>query len=66
VDVDAKAAPDAGITETIAAGYSFQGRLLRPALVRLIEQSHSPKAKVSKPEPDNSQSQLPLEAAATT
>jgi molecular chaperone GrpE (heat shock protein) len=28
-------APDATVAETIAAGYTFQGRLLRPALVRL-------------------------------
>ncbi len=34
---DAQSQPQAGVTiaETIAAGYTFQGRLVRPALVRL-------------------------------
>jgi len=31
----AKPAPDAVIAETVATGYTFQGRLVRPALVRL-------------------------------
>jgi molecular chaperone GrpE (heat shock protein) len=37
--LDTKQAPTAGakIAETIATGYTFQGRLLRPALVRLQE-----------------------------
>ena len=34
-DDQVKPAPDATVAETIAAGYTFQGRLLRPALVRL-------------------------------
>ena len=33
----AQPAPDAVVAETIAAGYTFQGRLIRPALVRLRE-----------------------------
>jgi len=32
---EAQPAPGAIISETVAAGYTFQGRLLRPALVRL-------------------------------
>lgn len=32
---EAKPAPEAVVGETLAAGYTFQGRLLRPALVRL-------------------------------
>jgi len=35
VDEDAKASPGATVAETVAAGYTFQGRLVRPALVRL-------------------------------
>ena len=35
VEGDGKPAPGAVIGEAIAAGYTFQGRLLRPALVRL-------------------------------
>jgi molecular chaperone GrpE (heat shock protein) len=34
---DAKPAANALVGETLAAGYTFQGRLLRPALVRLQE-----------------------------
>ncbi len=35
VDGDGKPGADAVVEETIATGYTFQGRLLRPALVRL-------------------------------
>jgi molecular chaperone GrpE (heat shock protein) len=35
VDEDAKAPPGATVAETVASGYTFQGRLVRPALVRL-------------------------------
>jgi molecular chaperone GrpE (heat shock protein) len=35
LDGDGKPAADSTIAETIATGYTFQGRLLRPALVRL-------------------------------
>jgi len=35
VDEKVRAEPGATVAETIAAGYTFQGRLLRPALVRL-------------------------------
>ena len=35
VDVDAKAPAGAVVAETVAAGYTFQGKLIRPALVRL-------------------------------
>lgn len=35
IEADAKPAPDATVAETVAAGYTFQGRLLRPALVRV-------------------------------
>jgi molecular chaperone GrpE (heat shock protein) len=39
VDVDAKAPPGAVVGETVAAGYTFQGKLIRPALVRLSDGS---------------------------
>jgi molecular chaperone GrpE (heat shock protein) len=53
--------PDAVVSETVATGYTFQGRLVRPALVRLRETS----AAVAAPLPDAAsaqQSPLPLEA----
>jgi molecular chaperone GrpE (heat shock protein) len=52
---------DAIVADTIAAGYTFQGRLIRPALVRLRE---TPAAVVAPPSDDASaqQSALPLEA----
>ena len=36
-DGDARLPADAVIGETLAAGYTFQGKLLRPALVRLMQ-----------------------------
>jgi molecular chaperone GrpE len=62
VDVEAKPGPSALVSETIAAGYNLQGRLLRPALVRLKESS-AVKSKPAKPEADKDQSQLPLQVA---
>jgi molecular chaperone GrpE (heat shock protein) len=37
VDVEAKAPAGATIAETVASGYTFQGRMIRPALVRLTD-----------------------------
>ena len=56
--VDAKSKPpaDAAIAETVGVGYTFQGRLLRPALVRLKEPGEE--------KPD--ENELPLEAAEST
>ena len=54
-------ASDAVVSETIATGYTFQGQLIRPALVRLRETP----AAVAAPEPEpgtTQQSSLPLEA----
>jgi molecular chaperone GrpE (heat shock protein) len=48
--------PDATIAETIATGYSFQGKLIRPALVRVGSESAPPTAALSEPE----QPRLPL------
>jgi molecular chaperone GrpE (heat shock protein) len=38
---DAKPPAEALVGETVAAGYTFQGRLLRPALVRLKDNGHA-------------------------
>ena len=60
----------ATVTETIATGYTFQGRLLRPALVRLSnhlpEQSARETAVKAEAAPQDEQSQLPLEAGRTS
>jgi molecular chaperone GrpE (heat shock protein) len=49
VDEDVKAPAGATVAETVAAGYTFQGRLVRPALVRLanghVKESISAQAK---------------------
>ena len=61
VEEGATPPPDAVVAETIAAGYTFQGRLVRPALVRLRETP----AAVAAPPPEDAgaqQSPLPLEA----
>ena len=65
VEEGAKPPPDAVVAETIAAGYTFQGRLVRPALVRLRETP----AAVTAPAPEETpaqQSSLPLGAADTS
>jgi molecular chaperone GrpE (heat shock protein) len=56
--LDAKSKPpaDAAVAETVGVGYTFQGKLLRPALVRLKEN-------VTEKSDEN---QLPLEAAEST
>jgi molecular chaperone GrpE len=61
VDVEAKPGPNAVISETIASGYNVQGKLLRPALVRVRENGAGSSAKV---DAEANQSQLPLESAA--
>jgi molecular chaperone GrpE (heat shock protein) len=59
------------VADTLATGYTFQGRLIRPALVRLREETpqESAQAEPHQVEPqiaeaDSAQSQLPLEVAA--
>ena len=56
--LDAKAKPpaDAAVAETVGVGYTFQGRLLRPALVRLKENGAE----------KSDENQLPLEATEST
>lgn len=65
MDGDAKPASDALVAETVAAGYTFQGKLLRPVLVRLRngQTENSASAELLKAEADGKQSQLPLEPA---
>ena len=52
----------AAVAETLATGYTFQGRLLRPALVRLQEEAQpSPApAQADQTAPPDAQSDLPL------
>jgi molecular chaperone GrpE (heat shock protein) len=64
-----KPAPDAVVGETLAAGYTFQSRLVRPALVRLQatpppDAGNDEAPPEPEPVPDGSQSQLPLEPSA--
>jgi len=61
VEADAKAPAGAVVGETVAAGYTFQGRLLRPALVRLRENGAVGGA-AGEAEPEK-QSRLPLAGA---
>jgi len=65
---DSKGNPPAGaaIAETIASGYNFQGKLLRPAMVRLREASApaapppSRPAAIELPARENPEDELPL------
>jgi molecular chaperone GrpE (heat shock protein) len=60
VEEGATPPPDAVVSDTVATGYTFQGRLIRPALVRLRETT--PAAVAPAPEdPSAQQSSLPLE-----
>ena len=66
VGTEEKPPADAVVAETVGAGYTFQGRLLRPALVRLREEisSHQPvpveSAPDGSPKDENLEEQLPL------
>jgi molecular chaperone GrpE (heat shock protein) len=59
--------PNSTISETIAAGYTFQGKLVRPALVRLHANGKTSPDDAAPSEPtaasEAEQSQLPLEPA---
>jgi molecular chaperone GrpE (heat shock protein) len=65
---DAKGTPPAGavVAETIAAGYTFQGKLLRPAIVRLREAAApaapppARSAATELPARENQEDELPL------
>jgi molecular chaperone GrpE (heat shock protein) len=66
VDTKEKPPADAVIAETVGSGYTFQGRLLRPALVRLREKDSSAASATEKSTPagslegENAEEQLPL------
>jgi molecular chaperone GrpE (heat shock protein) len=71
VGTEEKPSADAVVAETVGAGFTFQGRLLRPALVRLRESNppgenadaakETPEsAPANPPEEENSEEQLPL------
>ena len=62
VEESAKAPAGAVVAETIATGYTFQGRLVRPALVRLGNGEAAVAAVTAEAAPEE-QSQLPLPAA---
>jgi len=47
-----KPAPGAAVTETVATGYTYQGRLLRPALVRLQQNGHGDPANATGTNPE--------------
>jgi molecular chaperone GrpE (heat shock protein) len=60
LDGEQAAAAGATVAETIATGYTFQGRLLRPALVRLHQGNGHGQANDERNEPDSAQSHLRL------
>lgn len=60
VNGDEHVASDATVEETIATGYTFQGRLLRPAIVRLRNGSN-PEQPASSTGPATGQSPMPSE-----
>jgi molecular chaperone GrpE (heat shock protein) len=64
VEEGAKAPADAVVAETIATGYTFQGRLVRPALVRLGDGEAAVASATTEAVPEE-QSRLPLDATET-
>jgi molecular chaperone GrpE (heat shock protein) len=54
------------VAETLATGYTFQGRLLRPVLVRTQNNGAAPSDETKPSATAGGQSQLPLESAGTT
>jgi hypothetical protein len=63
-DAEAKPAAGAAVQETVMAGYTFQGKLLRPALVTLRNGNGAVHGEAAKPNgvsvSEADQSQLPL------
>ena len=63
-DSKEKPAADAVIAETIGSGYTFQGKLLRPAVVRLREAAAAPAPlhsdSAGSPAKENTENELPL------
>jgi molecular chaperone GrpE (heat shock protein) len=65
IDGNSEAGNGSAVAETIAAGYTFQGKLVRPALVRLQTNGAdaTSKPQTIKTSEGEGQSQLPLETA---
>jgi molecular chaperone GrpE (heat shock protein) len=65
METDNKPAADAVVADTLATGYTFQGKLLRPALVRLQSEPEAEIESVepAKTDPATEQTQFPLETA---
>jgi molecular chaperone GrpE (heat shock protein) len=59
---DSKSAVGKPIGETVAAGYTFQGRLLRPAMVRL-QNEKAVEDQNEEITPETAQENLPLQSA---
>jgi molecular chaperone GrpE (heat shock protein) len=64
VDVEAKAPLGATVAETVASGYTFQGRLIRPALVRLTNGQAKEGASLQSKKAAEAESQMPLDRSA--
>jgi len=68
MDIESKPPADAVVAETVGLGYTFQGRLLRPVLVRLREANPPAAPAAEKPVPadppaqENAGDQLPLQS----
>jgi len=60
---DAVASAGQPVLETIAAGYLFQSKLVRPALVKLTDGISQPKRAVVPDEVPSAQNELPLESS---
>jgi len=59
LDAKTKPPPEATVSETLATGYTYQGRILRPALVRL-RANGAPATAEAGPEKQDQQDTLPL------
>src|SRR5438876_11378527 len=59
IEESIKPAADATVAETIATGYTFEGRLLRPALVRLNGNGSAAAQEPAIEPPNGDQPQLP-------
>ena len=64
VEVEAKAPPGAIVAETIASGYTFQGRLIRPAMVRLKNGQENENVTAPPKKGSDEQARMPLDRSA--
>ena len=63
LDADAKPEPGATVEETLATGYTFQGKLLRPAVVRLRNANGSSLSHADDAAPEDGSEQNPMPTA---